>query len=537
MPTTRFSLATICLSALVVLSGCTATLPKSASNKSSHAGTLTAGSNTGMQEQTWPQAPDLPNTLSAADLSAPIETDIWTRIRQGFQLTAVDNSRIDRQLKWYRAHPEHLPRIEERAQPYLFYIVDELDKRNMPMELALLPVVESAFRPSAYSAYRAAGLWQFIPSTGTMFGLQQNWWYDGRRDVVASTQAALNYLQSLAKQFDGNWELALAAYNSGGGTVRRAIRKNRKRGKTTDYWSLDLPRETRRYVPQLLALAKVVRDPEAYGTRLSKIRNQPVFDSVDIGTQLDLSLAAKMADVSIEELYQLNPGFNRWATAPQGPHRLVLPLKNIERFKQKLAQLEPGQRLNWTRYTIQPGDNLGSIARRHRTTIAALKQTNRLRGNTIRAGKHLLIPGSVTVAANRTTSMPRQRGRKVEYRGNKTSYSVRSGDSLWTIAQRHKVSHKALARWNGIALGDTLRPGQKLVVFSDKNIVSDSSTSAVSSSSLLRYSVVKGDSLARIAQRFKVKVSDLRKWNHLPGKYLQPGQNLNLRENLAEQSL
>ena len=428
----------------------------------------------------WPDTQNRQEFSSAIDSITADEIDLWERIRRGFQLTSVANSRIEKQLKWYRSHPEHLPRIEERARPYLFFIVEELDRRNLPTELALLPVIESAYRPRAYSARRAAGIWQFIPSTGKMFGLEQNWWYDGRRDVVAATEAALDYLQSLASQFDGDWELALAAYNSGGGTVRRAIRKNQMRGKATDYWSLDLPRETRRYIPHLLALARVVENPEAFGTRLTKIPNQPVFDSVDIGAQIDLTLAAKMAGVSAEQLYRLNPGFNRWATAPEGPHRLVLPLENIAQFKEKLAKLNPDERLRWTKYTIQSGDNLGTIAQRHGTTVAALKQTNRLQGNLIRAGKPLLIPGSVQVA-NRSQPTAGESGIRLKGEGNKIIYEVRSGDSLWTIAQNYNVSHKALARWNGIATGDLLRPGQKLVVLIGNNAVAMNSLTRLAS--------------------------------------------------------
>ena len=221
--------------------------------------------------------------------------DIWERIRQGYQLSTanVENPRVQQELKWYASHPAYLERVEERAGPYLFFIVEEIDKRGMPMELALLPVVESAFRPFAYSPGRAAGIWQFIPSTGKMYGLKQNWWYDGRRDVISATHAALDYLQSLAKQFDGDWELALAAYNSGAGRVRSAIRRNKKKGRSGDYWSLDLPRETEGYVPRLLALSQLVADPERYGNTLSAIPNEPYFEAVNIETQLDLAMAAQ----------------------------------------------------------------------------------------------------------------------------------------------------------------------------------------------------------------------------------------------------
>lgn len=497
MPTTRYSLAILCLIAFSGLSGCNGSMPaRSATDSTQSPGDDPEESDVARAEQTWLQdwnLPDafdalpsgqfwlqnrnLPETTSTTKIDSLAEVDLWTRIRHGFELTLEDESRIAGQLEWYHDHPDHLPQIEERARPYLFYIVEELDRRGLPMELALLPAIESAFIPTAYSSQNAAGIWQFMPSTGKMLGLEQNSWYDGRLDVVAATEAALDYLQSLAAQFDGDWNLALAAYNSGEGTVRRAMQKNREQGKSTDFWSLDLPWQTRRYVPQLLALAKVVEEPEAFGTRLTSIPNQPLFDSVDIQAQLDLTLAARMAELSIDELLQLNPAFNRWATAPQGPHRLILPLENIEMFKQNLVALDPKKRLRVTainrtgnsptlRYTIQPGDNLGSIARRHGTTVDTLKLANGLEGNMIRAGRHLLIPGPVP-ETSRPLPVVAQRQRQVGISGRKTIYTVRSGDSLWAIARSYNVDHEALARWNGIAAGDTLQPGQKLIILND----------------------------------------------------------------------
>jgi membrane-bound lytic murein transglycosylase D len=326
-----------------------------------------------------------------------------------------------------------------------------------------------------------------MPATGKMLGLEQKWWYDERRDVIAATEAALDYLESLAEQFDGDWELALAAYNSGAGTVRRAIKKNRKLGKPTDYWSLDLPRGTKRYIPKLLALARVVEQPEAFGTRLSTIPNQPVFDSVNIDANLNLAMAAQMADLTVDELYRLNPGFNRVANAPQDPHSLVLPLENIDQFKENLAGLnrnsensdQPGDNGSGTRYLIRSGDNLGSIARRYGTTVAALKQNNGMKSSAIQIGKYLYIPEPETVA---TLSSPAasEKQRPLELAGNRSIYTVRDGDTLWTIAQKYNVNHKSLAQWNGITAEDTLQPGQELIVLNGdslaRNLNSDSTT-------------------------------------------------------------
>jgi len=456
----------------------------------------------------------------------------------------VSNRRIDDHIRWYAKHPKHLQRVEARARPYLYYIVEQIEKRDMPMELALLPVVESAFQPFAYSPGRAAGLWQFIPGTGRMYGLKQNWWYDGRRDVVAATNAALDYLQSLAGQFDGDWELALASYNTGAGNVRRAIRKNKKLGKPTDFWSLDLPRETEGYVPRLLAVARVIADPATYGISLAEMPNQPYFGAVAIESQLDLAKAAEMAGVRVEELYRLNPGFNRWATDPEGPHRIYLPLDRIDSFEQQLARLDPQQRLRWKRYKIRSGDNLGSIAKKYDTTVDVLKQVNRLTSHRIRAGRHLLIP----LASQRPERYALSAGqRKIQLQkrkrsGIKVTHRVATGDTLWDISRSYKVNYKDLARWNGISPRDPLKLGQKLVVWTakpanrTKRVTAPDTSALINTQSVLSYRVRKGDSLARIATRFNVTVADLRRWNSLPGRYLQPGQKLKLYLDVAEQT-
>lgn len=492
----------------------------------------------------------------AVDAAAPADDsdseaapdDLWERVRGGFRLSIpTQQPRLDQETHWYATHPDYLARIQERAAPYLHYIMEQVEARDLPAELALLPVVESAYQPFAYSPGRAAGLWQFIPSTGRMYGLKQNWWYDGRRDPVASTEAALDYLQSLVDQFDGDWELALAAYNSGAGTVRRAIRRNEKKGRPTDFWSLDLPKETEGYVPRLLAITRVFSNPEKFGVSLTPIPNQPYFETVDIEAQIDLALAAEMAEISIEELYRLNSGFNRWATDPQGPHRLSLPLDSVSRFSERLLQTPPQQRLQWQRYKVRNGDVLGGIAKRHGTSVAVLKQVNGLKSDRIRAGKHLLIPLASKDLAHYSLSAQQRRSKlqNAQRSGNKHTHRVRRGDTLWDIARSYKVGHKQLARWNGISPRDTLSPGQTLVIWSraGKNaqiaetITVPDTGPLFDSQSTVRYRVRKGDSLSHIAQRFNVSVSDLKKWNKLPGKYLQPGQRLKLYVDVTQQTL
>ena len=501
----------------------------------------------------------VPQTAAAEELDEPVrvvdqqpifstpkrEDDIWSRMRKGFRLHQPVDPRITTEIEWYASHPDYIARVQERAAPLLYFILEEAEKRNMPTEFVLLPVVESAFLPFAYSPGRAAGLWQFIPSTGRHYGLKQNWWYDGRRDIIASTRAALDFLQTLARYYKGDWELAMAAYNSGAGTVNKAIKKNRKRGKTTDFWSLKLPEETQGYVPRLLAIAKLIDNPAIYDIKLDLIPNQPQIGTVDIGGQLDLALAAEMADMPIEAIYRFNPAFNRWATAPDGPHHLTLPLTKIPTFQAALEKLDPSQRLRWKRYKIKYGDSLGVIAQKHNTTLSLLKQVNKISGNQIRAGKHLLIPVSSKGRQHYALSAT-QRKQKIKNsarKGTRLSHSVESGDSLWDIARLYKVNHRKLAKWNGMAPGDTLHLGQELVIWSNSSTgsakvqIPDISSSPVNTPNAIAYRVRKGDSLSRIAQRFKVKIADLRRWNRLPGKYLQPGQKLKLYIDITEQTL
>lgn len=462
--------------------------------------------------------------------------DLWDRLRAGYQLEEIDNARVQRELAWFRKHPKYLQRVRQRAEPYLHHIVELCEQRGLPAELALLPVVESAFQPFAYSPGRASGLWQFIPSTGRLYGLKQNWWYDGRRDVVASTDAAFRYLAKLGKDFDGDWLLALASYNAGEGRVMKAVKRNKRQGRPADYWNLKLPRETQGYVPRLLAVAALVKDPEAYGMKLDPIANRPYFAQVETAGQMDLAIAADMAGISIDELYSLNPAFNRWATDPDGPHRLLVPVDKAKSFGAKLAALPPSQRLSWKRHKIRSGETLGGIARKYRLSVATLKRVNKLRNNNIRAGRHLMIPTSAKALASYTLSADgRRQARLSKTKGNKRIYTVQPGDSLWKISRQYKVSHKKLARWNGMSPKDAIRPGQQLVVWSKSSGKSAKAIPAVAQRApvkqqKLSYKVRKGDSLDRIARRFGVQVADIRRWNrsNLKGKYIHPGQRLTL---------
>jgi len=324
-------------------------------------------------------------------LPAPAEDDFWQRLRGGFSLPGSQQEAVQRQCDTYSRNAAHVEKIFERGSPYMAYILSEVEKRGLPNELVLLPFVESAYDPYAYSNDRAAGLWQFIPGTGRLYGLDQDWWYDGRRDVIASTRAALDHLGKLHAEFDGDWLLALAAYNSGSGTVHAAIRRNKKAGRPTDFWHLKLPRETAAYIPRLLAISAIVKQPGRFGIALSSVDPEPAFGVVDTHGQLDIGVAAELASMDTEKLYQLNPGFNRWATRPGGPHRLAIPVDKTDTFMQGLEELPPEKRLKWVRHTIKRGETLSHIARRYDTTVAVLRSTNKLPGDRIRAGQHLLV--------------------------------------------------------------------------------------------------------------------------------------------------
>lgn len=470
------------------------------------------------------------------------QNDVWKRLQQGMQMSAVHNKRVITQLNWYLKHPGYLQRVMERARLFLPFILDEIEARNMPTEMALLPIVESAYQTFAYSHGRASGMWQIIPSTGRFLGLKQNWWYDGRRDIIESTKAALNYLESLAKQNSGDWELALASYNAGPGKIRSAVRYNKKKNKPTDFWHLTkIRRETRDYVPKLMALKLLFENPEEYELDLLPIADETHYAIVELDAQIDLALAADLAGISINELYQLNPAFNRWATAPKGPHRLILPIDKREQFELALQKLPPEERINWIRHKIKTGETLSQISQKYRTTIPLIKSVNKIRGTQIRAGKYLMVPTATRNLNSYTMSQSSRvsKTQNTQRSGTRQYHVVRSGQSLWTISRRYGVTTAALAKWNAMAPIDTLRIGQKLVVWTKSTStlkrVSFNGTGPNQKLHALRYTVRKGDSLSGIASRFKIRVADIKRWNTL-GKYLQPGQKIKLYVDITRQS-
>ena len=464
--------------------------------------------------------------------------DLWQLTVANYGLGHIEHERITPHYQWYKKHPQYMNRVTTRASRYYHYMLHTALEQNLPAEIALLPIVESGFDPFAYSSGRASGAWQFIPATGLSFNLKQNWWYDGRRDITASTKAAHLYLTQLHKMFDGDWLLAIASYNGGQGTVLKAIKRNKKAGKPTDFWSLDLPRETMNYVPKLLAVAKVVS--ELAGTKtLHSIADEPYFEAVDVGSQIDLAQAAEMANITTDELYRLNPAYNQWATDPQGPHALLIPVAHLDTFKESLAQLPPSKRVAWERYKIVPGDSLLRLAKRYHVSVDLLRSINNIDGNLIVAGKTLMIPiaskeaGAYTLSAAQRV-INRQNQINKAQASARIDYKVKSGDSLWTIAKKYKVSVDQLASWNKIGTKSVLQIGQKLNIWPrgiNANKLQASDAKVVKK---LTYKVREGDNLSVIAKRYSVKVSDIQTWNKSLTKYLQPGQNLSLFVNVTK---
>jgi membrane-bound lytic murein transglycosylase D len=484
-------------------------------------------------------APPLPAPAAADAGSGPLPgppldsvvtvktPDLFVRIRGGFQLEDVDEDEvaIDRELNWFANHPDYLERTWGRAETWLYYIVGQLEARNMPRELALLPVIESAFEPYAYSRAQASGLWQFISDTGRRFGLKQDWWYDGRRDAIEATRAALDYLQELHDEFNGDWLLAIAAYNCGELAVSRAVDLNQRQGKPIDFWHLKLPTETRAYVPKLLAMRRLVMSPARYGLEFSQIPNEPYFTEVATGGQIDLAVVAELAGISKEDLYDLNPAYHRWATDPTGPHSLLVPVDAAPGLEETLASLTPEQRMRVEHYTVRRGDTVALIARRFNTTPAVIREINDLGPNDRPVIDTPLRVPSASVqlpekAARAALLVDNGgRGRRVA-RG--AVHVVRRGDTLYNIAQRLGTDVRTLAQLNGMKPGDHLRAGQRLRV---AGTVAGGARGA--DGRRVTYTVRRGDTLYSIARVLQVTVIELVSWNGLGGgSSIRPGQTL-----------
>lgn len=483
------------------------------------------------------QAPQIPQ---AVDLTIPTD-DLWVRIRNGFTMPNLNDDLVLRHQQYYLSRPEGLRRMVERSRPYLHHIVDELEKRGMPTELALLPMVESAYNPMAYSPAHAAGLWQFIPSTGKHFNLQQNWWHDQRRDIVASTSAALDYLQYIY-ELHGDWHLALASYNWGEGAVGRAVARNEAKGLPGDYSNLSMPNETRHYVPKLQALKNIFSNPRMVAElNLPKVPNQPYFRTITTSAPIDLKLAAQFSGLAPEEFTALNPAHNR--PVIQAESRLVIPAHQFENFKAGMeSHTEPLS--SWQAYALQPGEKLEQVAPRFGITLADLKRVNGLHGKIrVQPGQTLLVPSQGESEVDIAAFTAPEPAPPTPAASNNTSkfHTVKKGETLQAIARRYNLSVATLKQANKIK-GNALKVGSRLAIATPsapqaKEVATarqEKSSPAASAKTkagpkIARHTVKKGDTLFSIAKRYKVELDDLKRWNKLAGNNLKVGSTLTIQ--------
>ena len=438
------------------------------------------------------------------------QDNLWRAVTMRFDLPVPDNKRIDAEVARYARHPEYLEEVSRRAEPYLYMIVQKLEAADLPLELTLLPIVESAYLPQALSSSSAAGIWQFIPSTGDHFGLERDAYYDGRRDIEASTDAAVAYFSQLRGLFDNDWPTVIASYNGGQGTLLDAIRYNRERGRPTDFWSLThLRQETKDYPARLFALVRIFSQPEKFGFTPHVIDNEPKLAEVELDRSVDLVKLADLTGMDHDELYRLNPGFDRSVTGKD--RRLLVPREAKGRFDVDTLDSAAAEAEQWRRYTIVEGDSFYRIARRYGSSVDEILAINRRQSALARPGEVILVPAGRVDRAVAT--------------GNARTHTVRSGESLWAISRQHGIKLDELRRMNAFGDNPVLRPGDKVVIGVRAEAgESDGETS--------KYVVQRGDTLWQLAQRFSTTVDRLSAMNQLSSNgTLRPGQELVVASN------
>ncbi|SEP32542.1 LysM peptidoglycan-binding domain-containing protein [Nitrosovibrio sp. Nv6] len=398
-------------------------------------------------------------TSSASNLSAaPI--DLWERIRKGFTMAELDSEEVRNSEDFYASHPEYIKRVVERGKRYLFHIVEEVERRGMPAEIALLPIIESAFNPKAYSSRHASGIWQFSPSTGRNYGLKQNWWYDDRRDIIAATNAALDYLESLHGMFD-DWELVFASYNWGEGAVGRSLMKNRSKGLPADFRNISLPPETQSFVSRVIAIRNIISNPAAFGIELESVPNEPYFEIVPVTRHIDIKLAAKLAGISVDEFKALNPAHNRPVVNTDGSRTLLFPADKVEIFTANLKNHDKPL-VSWRAYRAKKGETVEKISARYGISVGRLQEVNDIDKNTmIMPGQTLLVPHNGS-AGGEDISIMSNKPATLKLPEHSFVYAVQKGDSLFRIAKRHGVTAAQIKSWNGST--NRLLIGQKLIL-------------------------------------------------------------------------
>ena len=488
------------------------------------------------------------NLGNLIEVSAPLkiykdESNLWHYIANRQSLGNQNHQRLNEHLDWFEKHPDYLERVSKRAQPYLYLVVSEVEKEGLPIEIALLPIIESAYYPFSFSHSTAAGLWQFIPSTGKLYGLEEGWWYAGRRDVLVSTKAAIQYLKNLNQLFDGDWLLAIAAYNAGPGRVQNAINDNKKNGKKTDFWHLDLPSETKRYVPKLLAVAKILQDPSRYKQSFERIDNKAYLQAVELDSQFDLALIAQWTGLSIDEIYTFNPGLRRWATPSTLPFTLLLPNSVVSIFEKKLNESGERSQISWVRHQIQSGESLNYLASKYNTTFEQIISVNELRDDVIKVGDYLIVPTAQRSEAYYSLSEEQREKSRLNAKKSaaKIVYVVVAGDSLWRIASQFDTSINDLVRWNHIQPSAPLSIGKELAIWLTKKSQTELAKIVKTGLDITRkitYKVKLGDSLSKIASRYSVTVTQIREWNKLgASSVIHPGQKLNITISVVNSSI
>ncbi len=494
--------------------------------------------------------------------------NLWDILRYEFSLPHYENHpSVQDNIVWFMDNQDFLMRTATRAAPYLYFIHQQVKKRKLPVELVLVPIIESGYNPFNLSSAGAAGIWQMMPDTATGFGVKQDWWYDGRRDIVASTKAALNYLTYLFDFFDGNSLLAIAAYNTGEGSVMSAIRRNIRDGKSTDFWSLPLPKETRIYVPRILALATIIAHPDTYHIQLPSVPNAPYLAQVDVGGQIDLKQAANYAGMSLKQFQHLNPGYNRLVTHPRGPYKLVLPIENVERFMGQLARTSLSRHIDWVQYKVKSHDSIDTIAKHFKTTTYALREINHLRSGQLKKGMRLVIPHTIATLATKPDrikkSLPEELSAELpleekeqplpevastpplpalnavpttpaeekvyanaDMQPGDTLYMVRNNDTVEKIAERFRLSPKVVYSANKLHSYSTIRPGDQLLIPTHLATNTPSEELRKLSPGDTLYMIRQGDTIDKIAQKFRTTAAAIRVANLMVDSHLQEGEHI-----------
>ncbi|MBS0392826.1 MAG: transglycosylase SLT domain-containing protein [Proteobacteria bacterium] len=457
------------LTSLLWLAGCATTnTPGDAASNSRSSSSSSSSSNDRSQ---YPAGPLSPITSGAAKgravtgINAP--ADLWDRMRRGFAMPDLDNDLVHDREQWYAARPDYMQRMTERSSKYLFHIVEELERRGMPTELALLPYIESAFNPQAVSSAKAAGMWQFMPATGSYFDLKQNVFRDDRRDVLASTRAALDYLQKLYGMF-GDWHLALAAYNWGEGSVARAIARNEKAGLGTGYTDLSMPAETRMYVPKLQAVKNIVADPTRFSTELPLIHNHPYFQSVEITRDIDVSLVAKLAGIRVEDFRALNPSLHKPVILAAGVPQVLLPWDNAQVFRKNLEARSDVQNASWTVWTVPSTMSVSAAAQHTGMSEGELRELNGIPPRMmIKAGSALMVPRASTTRADVSGHVADngQIAFTPEIVTRRTMVRAAKRDTVASIAHRYKVSAADVADWNDLKVSSSFKTGERVIMY------------------------------------------------------------------------